>query len=255
MEKYGPGMISLIPSNFPHRIYSAKGSICSWEFLYLDLAGFVEKCYSNDEFLQLRVLQQITRGPIMVSVEEQPRLSAVISAVLEENREQRALNREAVNGYLYVMIQELIRLNEYVVVEHEKEILHIEKIQPALVHIELHYNENLKIKDLAELCNISEPYFRRLFGNCIEMSPLEYINTIRIRKACEFLQKEDISMSALAWKTGYSSVSTFERNFKKILGESPTKWRLKSDDDKQFVNYRAERKKVRNLFVEKKDIE
>ncbi len=62
-------------------------------------------------------------------------------------------------------------------------------------------------------------------------------------------------MSALAWKIGYSSVSTFERNFKKILGESPTKWRLKSDDDKQFVNYRAERKKVRNLFVEKKDIE
>ena len=149
------------------------------------------------------------------------------------------MNKEAVNGYLYVMIQELIRLNEHIALEHEKEILHIEKIRPALVHIELHYHEDLKIKELAGICNISEPYFRRLFGSCMKVSPLEYINIIRIQKACELLQKEDVSMSSLAWKTGYSSVSTFERNFKKIVGESPKKWRLRAKDDKEFVSYRT----------------
>ena len=137
------------------------------------------------------------------------------------------------------MIQELIRLNEHIALEHEKELLHIEKIRPALVHIELHYHEDLKIKELAEICNISEPYFRRLFGSCMKVSPLEYINIIRIQKACELLQKEDVSMSSLAWKTGYSSVSTFERNFKKIVGESPKKWRLRAKDDKEFVSYRT----------------
>ncbi|MCI9082861.1 MAG: AraC family transcriptional regulator [Lachnospiraceae bacterium] len=238
-EKYGAGSISLIPSNFPHGIHNAEDDISSWEFLYLDLAGFIEKCYADDEYRKLQVLQQITRFPIMITIEEQPRLAAVISAILEENREQQVLNREAVNGYLYVMIQELIRLNEHIALEHEKEILHIEKIRPALVHIELHYHEDLKIKELAGICNISEPYFRRLFGSCMKVSPLEYINIIRIQKACELLQKEDVSMSSLAWKTGYSSVSTFERNFKKIVGESPKKWRLRAKDDKEFVSYRT----------------
>ena len=140
---------------------------------------------------------------------------------------------------MYVMIQELIRLYEDMNAEHNKEVLHVEKIRPALVHIELHYDEEIKIKNLAEICNISEAYFRRLFVNCMKVSPLEYINTVRIQKACELLKKQDIPMTTLAWKVGYSSVSTFERNFKKIVGDSPKQWRLKSKKDKEFVSYQT----------------
>lgn len=237
--EYGPGSISLIPSNFSHGVHSAEGSVCRWEFLYLDLVGFLEKCYPEDAYRRLRILQQITQFPCVVSSEDYPGLSSVVRAILEENREQKALNAEAVCGYLYVLIQELIRLNEHMSVENKNQTLHSEKIRPALVHIETHYDEEIKIRELAEICNISEPYFRKLFVSCMKISPLEYINTVRIQKACEFLQKEDIPMSTLAWKAGYSSVSTFERNFKKIVGESPKQWRLKSKVNKEFVSYQT----------------
>jgi len=237
--EYKPGTISLIPSNFPHGVHSAECSVCSWEFLYLDFAGFLEKCYPEDKYRRTQILQQITQFPILIHSEDYPSLSGVVRAIFEENRQQKVLNLEAVCGYMYVMIQELIRLYEDMNAEHNKEVLHVEKIRPALVHIELHYDEEIKIKNLAEICNISEAYFRRLFVNCMKVSPLEYINTVRIQKACELLKKQDIPMTTLAWKVGYSSVSTFERNFKRIVGDSPKQWRLKSKKDKEFVSYQT----------------
>lgn len=238
-EPYGPGTISLIPSNFPHGIHSKEGGVCRWEFLYLDFAGFVERCYQSDVYKGMRILDQITQFPIMIESEDYPRISNVVRAILDENREQEMLNREAVGGYMFVLLQELVRLNKRMSEINKKESLHVEKIRPALVYIETHYHEEIKIKTLAEVCNLSEPYFRKLFRNCMKTSPLEYINTVRVQKACDYLQKKDFPVNDLAWQVGYSSVSTFERNFKKIVGQTPKQWRLRSYNDREFVNYQT----------------
>ncbi len=238
-EPYKAGTISLIPSNFPHGVHSRGGSVCRWEWLYLDFAGFVERSYQSDVYNGMRILDQITQFPIMIESEDYPGLSGVVRAILEENRQQKMLNREAVCGYMFVLLQELMRLNQYMSGIDKKQSLHIEKIRPALVYIEEHYQEEIKIKSLAEVCSISEPHFRKLFRGCMNTSPLEYINTVRIQKACDFLHKKDVSVNDLAWKVGYTSVSTFERNFKKIVGESPKQWRLKSITDQEFVSYQT----------------
>lgn len=236
-EPYKGGTISLIPNNFAHGIHSREDSICSWEFLYLDLCGFVERCYQGQEYQGAKILKEITQFPILIDSKGYPELSNVVRAILEENRQKKAFNQEAVNGYIYVLIQELVRLNQYMSQVDEKESLHIEKIRPALVYIETHYQEEIKIRALAECCSISEPYFRKLFRNCMKISPLEYINTVRVQKACDYLHKKDYPINELAWKVGYSSVSTFERNFKKIVGKSPKKWSLKSNMNREFVRY------------------
>ncbi len=237
IQKYNPGTISLIPANYPHGVHSAVGNICHWEFLYIDIFGFIEKCSQGDSFARAQIFKNIIQSPLLISKKEYPRLANVIKSILDENREQQIFCKEAINGYLYVLIQEMIRLNKNVSLEQNKNDSNIEKIRPALIYVEANYGCVIKIKQLAEICNISEPYFRKLFVNCMNTSPLEYINTIRIQKACEFLQKEDISMNMLAWKVGFSSVSTFERNFKKIVGESPKKWKLKGKVEKEFVSY------------------
>ncbi len=238
-EPYRAGTISLIPSNFPHGVHSKEGSVCRWEWLYLDFAGFVERSYQWDEYQGMKILEQITQFPIIIESEDYPSLSCVVRAILEENRGQKEFNREAVCGYMFVLLQELVRLNERMSENHKKQSLHVEKIRPALVYIETHFHENIKVKTLAGECNISEPYFRKLFRNCMKVSPLEYINTVRIQKACDFLQKKDYQVHELAWKVGYTSVSTFERNFKKIVGDSPKQWRLKSSTNREFVSYQT----------------
>jgi len=236
---YEDGTITLIPSNFPHGIHSAEGSVCKWEFLYVDLAGFIQKCYGDNPNYKLQILQAITEKPLVVSEKDYPGLARAIRGILEENREQKRLNKEAVLGYLYVLVQELIRLNETASSNKREDSMHIGRIRAALLYVEECYREEIKIEQLAEVCNMSVSYFRRLFVECMHISPLEYVNTIRIQKACELLQKEDIPINTLAWKVGFSSVSAFDRNFKKIVGETPKQWRLKGTKEKEFVTYQT----------------
>ncbi len=60
------------------------------------------------------------------------------------------------------------------------------------------------------------------------MKPADYINMIRIQKACSLIKKEDISMEDVGFRVGYQTPSTFNRNFKKITGMSPYQWKSKS---------------------------
>ena len=100
----------------------------------------------------------------------------------------------------------------------------------AMEYIKRHYDEEIKIGELADWCHISETHFRRVFSSYTNMSPLEYINQVRIRNACEYLKKTDESIAVIASKCGFSTNSTFNRNFKHILGVTPMEWRKRPEN-------------------------
>ena len=62
-------------------------------------------------------------------------------------------------------------------------------ISRAVDYISQCYMEDIRIGDLAKACHISETHFRRVFTSYMHMSPLEYINKVRIQTACEILKK------------------------------------------------------------------
>ena len=99
------------------------------------------------------------------------------------------------------------------------------KIVSALEYISKHYTEEIMIGDLAECCHLSETHFRRLFQTDMNMTPVEYINLIRVQAACDFMKKEDCQMEQVAARAGYQTMSTFNRNFKQIIGISPYQWK------------------------------
>lgn len=107
-------------------------------------------------------------------------------------------------------------------------------IEPALDYVQKHFAEQIKIKELANECHISESHFRRVFQEYMNMTPGEYVNLIRIRQSCVLMQKMDISMEEVAYRTGFANISTFNRNFKKLLNTTPYQWK-KSEN-----NYRGQ---------------
>ena len=52
------------------------------------------------------------------------------------------------------------------------------------------------------------------------MTPVDYLNQVRIKKACDMIRKTGYSMEEIAVKVGFSTTSTFNRNFKRIVGTS-----------------------------------
>ena len=94
----------------------------------------------------------------------------------------------------------------------------------------VHYAENFKIADLANECHMSETHFRRVFQQRMNMTPVEYVNFVRVKKACELIDKTNISMEEVAEKVGFMTPSTFNRNFRRIIGTSPYQWKKRPDN-------------------------
>ena len=95
-------------------------------------------------------------------------------------------------------------------------------ITPGIEYIHSHYNtENINISHLADICGISESYFRKLFYSVFAVSPKKYINTLRLNRAKELLESGMYSVSETAFLSGFFNESYFSREFKKYTGFSP----------------------------------
>jgi iron complex transport system substrate-binding protein len=84
--------------------------------------------------------------------------------------------------------------------------------------------ENISIKYLAEICNLSVRQMTRHFKKLYNMAPHEYIMDIRFQAAVGLLQNTEISIGEIAERTGYDNVFSFSKAFKLIYGMSPKKF-------------------------------
>lgn len=227
---YEDAMISAIPANFPHSTVS--DGVDSWEYLFFEPEDLIREMMPGDLKKQEEALFTINRKANLLRIEEYPELAATVWRILEELREKRPYYQAVVRNLLKIYLLELMRIQE----EQPSELartLHSDstagRIAPVLRFIDEHYAENLRAADLARQCGLSEPHFRRVFEDYTNMTPMDYLNLTRIRKACRLLRQKDSLMDLIAEECGFTSLSAFTRNFKKFLGTTPYQWKLKQE--------------------------
>ena len=94
------------------------------------------------------------------------------------------------------------------------------KIKPAYDYILANYNKNLKGEPGA-MCGITETHFRRLFKKACGISPVRFINKIRVERAEGLLISSNLTLAQIAEIVGYSDVYYFCKQFKKTTGVAP----------------------------------
>ena len=96
-------------------------------------------------------------------------------------------------------------------------------LSPALTYIHDNYaNELISIPKLSALCDIGPAYFRKLFKQAYGISPIKYINNLKISRAKELLSSGMYTVTQAAEMSGYTDVSHFSREFKKATGAAPS---------------------------------
>lgn len=98
-------------------------------------------------------------------------------------------------------------------------------IDPALLFVAESYQRDIKVVQMARACAMSESHFRKMFARLMGISPLEYLNQYRIKRAMYLLQTTNSPVSRIAEECGFVSVATFNRNFLRYNGLAPTQWR------------------------------
>jgi len=103
---------------------------------------------------------------------------------------------------------------------------HRSKLQMAVDFIEKNYSEQLSVSYLADLSNMSQDHFCRLFKQRYHMRPLEYIKKLRMQDAKnKLLSNPDMSVAQIADSVGYNSPSHFIKSFREIEGATPLEFR------------------------------
>ena len=96
-------------------------------------------------------------------------------------------------------------------------------LEPALSYIESNFHdEKTSVPELAEMCGISEAYFRRLFHSEFGVSTAIFIRNKRLNFAKELLESEECFVTDAAFISGFNDVSYFSREFKKKFGFAPS---------------------------------
>ncbi len=102
--------------------------------------------------------------------------------------------------------------------------LELEKIKPAIEYIEDNYAQHISTSSLASLLNFNESYFCRLFKNATNANLSDYLNFVRCAKAKHLINR-GIGITDAAYMSGFSSVSYFNRVFKKYNHCAPSQYK------------------------------
>lgn len=97
----------------------------------------------------------------------------------------------------------------------------------AKKYIEEHFSEHISTTDAAKSVDLSESRFRVLFTAVYGISPHKYLTDVRIANAKEMLWNTEIPITEIAEKCGFGSQQYLTDTFKKSVGVSPGKYRVR----------------------------
>ena len=154
---------------------------------------------------------------------QNPKLTeSLFRKMLENWILQKPCATEDCLSILYSVYAEILRLESASYVPLSKRKI----LENAVLYIAEHLSdEKLSIPEIASSVNMSESYFRHLFLEIYSVSPVQYINTLRINRAKELIRSTDESFTAIAEQVGFANVYYFSRMFKKKAGCTPSEYR------------------------------
>lgn len=97
------------------------------------------------------------------------------------------------------------------------------RLKKAFTHIAAHPEKNMPVSFYADLSDMSEVNFRRLFKEYTGKSAIDYRNALRLESARARLQSGEYNVSEAAESVGFSNISFFIRLYKKQYGHTPKK--------------------------------
>lgn len=110
-------------------------------------------------------------------------------------------------------------------ITNSKQHEYVEKFMNVCNHITDHCTDNISVDDLADLAGFSKFHFARLFKQFTGISCYEYLTQKRIAHAERLLIEPNLSITEIAMRSGFNSLSTFNRIFKAAKGCTPSEYK------------------------------
>jgi transcriptional regulator GlxA family with amidase domain len=97
----------------------------------------------------------------------------------------------------------------------------LRRLLRAKDHMDAASHEAWPVQRLARVSGVSDAHFARSFKQAFGVPPHRYLLTRRIERATALLRDTELSITEIAFETGWESLGTFGRTFRDITGDSP----------------------------------
>lgn len=142
-------------------------------------------------------------------------------------------------GYYYKCMAIFYEIAALLRIQYEESQFKDKNIELAATLI----NENVanckfSISDAVKISNYSDAYFRRLFKKYYNITPVQYLNRIRIGKSLSMLKSGYYSIGEVAYSCGFADANYFGIVFKRLVGCSPREYMIKQKHGSFFSKCR-----------------
>lgn len=221
--RYGPGDLIVVGGHLPHSFCSDSESIGKDNSHFL--VQFNPKLL-NDELLSLNEwstiadLKNMLNHGVLIKGETAADIAQMLkkmdnaspfrsSLMLYESLEKIATSEKK-------MISAVAYSSSY----HENS-----RIGKIMNYLFLNFDKDVSIESLAEMVNLSKPAFCNYFKRMVHKRFSEFLNELRINRACTLLRQTDLTVSEICYRCGFSNLAYFNRTFLKLKNTSPLKYR------------------------------
>ena len=151
------------------------------------------------------------------------KMDIYLRELLQETSSQIEFYQEISQGLvsaLLVLVMRLIRINP------EDEAALSQECQKIKEYLDQNFTSPITLDSRSETVYISKHYLSHLFKEQTGVSPIKYLTSKRMEKACELLSETELPVSEVSKAVGYENPLYFSQVFKRIYGISPVKYRM-----------------------------
>ncbi len=180
------------------------------------------------EFSQM-FKSMVPKSPVVKGAKNNPRILAAVENLVQCTENQDEYSETEARGCVLILMSEIFRNIELI----EKEPYDNDLVKDIITYCYENFSTDISLQSIADELHISRCYISRLFSRRLHIGFNDYINSLRVRNACELLKKSEQSVTEIAHAVGYNSVRTFDRVFLNARNMTPKEYRQKAFEKKQ----------------------
>jgi AraC-like DNA-binding protein/mannose-6-phosphate isomerase-like protein (cupin superfamily) len=230
LGRFEPGDIYLLSSNVPHVFRSDEEYFSKTNetksvsnTIFFDFEALGKGIWEVEEFLELKQWVNNIKGCYVVRGENQDLLKDKILSFGNATGLEKVLSALDIIRMLQKPMV-MTPLNRLVPIRNYSE-LEGKRMGIVMAFILAENHRNMPLQEVADTANMSKEAFCRFFKQRTGKTFTEFLNELRIHKSCHLLQETDLSISQIAYQTGFQNLSYFNRAFKKFILTTPKSFR------------------------------
>ncbi len=231
LSYFQEGELVLIGPDLPHQGFTNRLSGHSCETVVHWSADFLGSDFFDvAEMAPIKRMFELSRKGLAFSGKTKMNVGTKLEKLYELNHFKQVTR-------LLEILNDLALSDEYVILNADGFSFEVEgqdndRINMVFNYVRKHFQEVIKLTDIADLVSMTEPSFCRYFKKLTSKTFVQFLNEYRLVHASKLLAEKKINITEICYESGFGNFSHFNKQFKIFTGKTPSQYR---QDLKQII--------------------